>query len=614
MKQFHRLTAFVLCLLTFLSAITFIPVQTAAKVMTPVLEDLFESESGILFSWIQEDEDEDTMYHYQLYKLSGDPDLGIVTRELVMEEDTDNPYKLILNSKFPDNNWWYQFSVYTKRNGQTSDICTKYFHYSREGISISHGDVTEIKTGDDRYVIEKDWWKSYNPSYDSRITPDAIEKFLQATKSVLRKDYVVYGDSQNWLYFTKTKAKTGETEEFKIDLGFTNYFSENHSISLSVLGDEDNAVLLTPAEIIYYACKEDSMDVVWILAKLQHEQSLVGKLSRSIANQARMDCAMGYLHNRTKGEPNYGFFGQVLAGTWQFWAYANKKGKSNYEAFNTYTPTKNKKNVYSDFNEFYEDYYLEYAAIMDQILASVQPSDIVTDIQIVHEADVKIYSPGAMSVNTNGLKVIANYTNGTYQVIPHDQLVCSADLSKLGNTKVSVCYTHYGQKFYTEYAIAVSDIVTPSDTDSDKIKPQETSTYVRDEDSDILYGIRENTKLSKLLFSIINETEYIAVYDEKGERVTDSKDIVGTGWKIELQKKGEAVDSVYIAVTGDLNGDGKSGLADIKQVLSAAVGNIELTQVQTLAADRNGDKKASITDAKKLLKEYMDKQIEADKG
>ena len=94
-----------------------------------------------------------------------------------------------------------------------------------------------------------------------------------------------------------------------------------------------NVYMLTPAEVIYYSAKENSVNPVLVLAKIQHEQGLITNPSPSKGLQAALDDAVGYSHYDGAGAPasKYtGFYPQLVAMTFQF--QQNLKNQGNFLA------------------------------------------------------------------------------------------------------------------------------------------------------------------------------------------------------------------------------------------------------------------------------------------
>jgi hypothetical protein len=96
------------------------------------------------------------------------------------------------------------------------------------------------------------------------------------------------------------------------------------------------------------------------------------------------------------------------------------------------------------------------------------------------------------------------------------------------------------------------------------------------------------------LLSGINEKDYVAVY-AGGEPVA-SDAMVSTGMTVNLEHKGNVIQSVTVIVTGDVNGDGEISITDMINMKSHILEKTALTDAYAQAADLNGDGAVSITD------------------
>ena len=65
--------------------------------------------------------------------------------------------------------------------------------------------------------------------------------------------------------------------------------------------------------------------------------------------------------------------------------------------------------------------------------------------------------------------------------------------------------------------------------------------------------------------------------------------------------------SASVITYGDMDGDGKASSADALEILKAVVGNVTLTDEQTILADVDGDEKISSVDALYILKKVVGK-------
>ena len=108
-----------------------------------------------------------------------------------------------------------------------------------------------------------------------------------------------------------------------------------------------------------------------------------------------------------------------------------------------------------------------------------------------------------------------------------------------------------------------------------------------------LTKISQNTTISQLKEKM--ETNAPIKITKGEQEITDENTLVTTGMSLQIG------DETYIlVVTGDLNGDGKIGLADLANLKLSMVGKRELSIASTLAGDINGDGKTSLSDLAKL--------------
>ena len=132
----------------------------------------------------------------------------------------------------------------------------------------------------------------------------------------------------------------------------------------------ETAKELTPAEIIYYACVENDINVVWVLANIQKEQSLIGQNYSN--HQTRLNRATGYMNDTSSGRRHFvegekycGFIGQVIGCSYQFKKNAGD-GKGMEEAYYTYTPASESGNM--PYDTFMSTIYTPYSDWFDRAM------------------------------------------------------------------------------------------------------------------------------------------------------------------------------------------------------------------------------------------------------
>ncbi|MDM8567732.1 S-layer homology domain-containing protein [Candidatus Halobeggiatoa sp. HSG11] len=144
-----------------------------------------------------------------------------------------------------------------------------------------------------------------------------------------------------------------------------------------VLDEIRNGVsTMSPAEIIYYAAKENNINPVLLLAKIQQEQSII---SRS-ATQHTLNRATGYdiPNSNPAGDPKYkSFLAQLTGLTYQFSKFRGL-GLNFRQAYDKYTVDYTGQDASFDrFMTIYES----YAVLMDEIVqGNANNSPPTTDI------------------------------------------------------------------------------------------------------------------------------------------------------------------------------------------------------------------------------------------
>lgn len=180
-------------------------------------------------------------------------------------------------------------------------------------------------------------YNAYNIN-DHDITVADIQKFLEKTNSPLAyKNPAIDYDATDRHLSSRSSGWANEAAE-------------------KLLGD--NFDTLTPAEILYYAAKMNGCNVVWLLATLQKEQDLIEGDYTDSELQNRINFAAGY------GKRS-GFLQQILNCTNQLSVYRGY-GYSFEYAYEKYTPEADNPNAY--YSTFMDEYYEEYAGIMDEIM------------------------------------------------------------------------------------------------------------------------------------------------------------------------------------------------------------------------------------------------------
>ncbi len=96
------------------------------------------------------------------------------------------------------------------------------------------------------------------------------------------------------------------------------------------------------------------------------------------------------------------------------------------------------------------------------------------------------------------------------------------------------------------------------------------------------------------LVNNINEKEHIKVFKNGQEVSADS--LIGTGMEIRLMSGDNVLATIFVVVTGDINGDGKITVTDMLAIKAVILQMNALSGAAALAADVNNDDGISITD------------------
>lgn len=123
--------------------------------------------------------------------------------------------------------------------------------------------------------------------------------------------------------------------------------------------------------------------------------------------------------------------------------------------------------------------------------------------------------------------------------------------------------------------------------------------------NDVIYGLIPNVTVQTLINDmIINDKLSYKIYNSKGSLLSNS-DKLATDSYIFLSN-GSEYKYYYIAVYGDVNGDGKASIADVYKIAdyiivpSSKKSNYLSTDAEIIAANVNNDSKISITDVYKV--------------
>jgi len=275
----------------------------------------------------------------------------------------------------------------------------------------------------EEYIPEATKWNhAYNPRVDKNITIDLIERFLKEKSGIGALDEYGMHNGEMVVYALNTNYS----------LGATNYYSYDNNVSEdNPLHWEDDGKKLSPAEIVYYACMENDMNVVFVLSKLQAEQSLIyNVLNDKYSYEYRLNRAMGY---PTSNKKYLGFIGQVVGATNDLREYEKTLTEYTMEnAYNKYTPPS------VEENEPFSSFILKYNRIakwFDENVTTVTAQAKNTETIVSHISSSIEFSN---STPVEGERV---YISGTVE----------SDNLKI--KKVSVIYSETNEVVYDSGAI-----------------------------------------------------------------------------------------------------------------------------------------------------------------
>lgn len=119
-------------------------------------------------------------------------------------------------------------------------------------------------------------------------------------------------------------------------------------------------------------------------------------------------------------------------------------------------------------------------------------------------------------------------------------------------------------------------------------------------DSAYVIGLEPKTALKDFIIGFDNNPSTLHVYDSTGNEITKEQDIIGTSMTIKLIINDQVYDELLIAVRGDLTGDGIINVTDYNKLNSKLLKKIELTYIESKAADSSNDNIINVTDYNKL--------------
>jgi hypothetical protein len=117
-----------------------------------------------------------------------------------------------------------------------------------------------------------------------------------------------------------------------------------------------------------------------------------------------------------------------------------------------------------------------------------------------------------------------------------------------------------------------------------------------------LEQVRLGTSVNALLSQLENEN--LKVVSPDGEVISGGATAY-TGTRIHLYEDGQLVDSVTVAVLGDLDGNGQIDTTDYLRIKAAFLERYVLSNQECAAADVDGDGSVSTTDYMRIMEHFL---------
>lgn len=151
----------------------------------------------------------------------------------------------------------------------------------------------------------------------------------------------------------------------------------------------------------------------------------------------------------------------------------------------------------------------------------------------------------------------------------------------------------------TQLVLEVVDVKDP-DPLAEQIMLTDGVSYTRD--GALVKNVKAQTSVNALLTRFKNET--LEVLDRNGNVITGA-DIVGTGAVIRLYNDGVVVDTVQVAVTGDVDGNGSVDTTDYTRIKSLVLNLFTMNDVERCAADVDQTGKIDATDYMRIKSHFL---------
>lgn len=232
-----------------------------------------------------------------------------------------------------------------------------------------------------------------------------------------------------------------------------------------------------------------------------------------------------------------------------------------------------------------------YAFTEQQEMARVDVTvltDAIAGIVVESPPLKRCYRVGEAFDDT-GMTLCVQYRSGRREVISGGWSL-AYDFASPGEWEVSVSYAGYTVQLSVQVEKGLPVSIT-------------SSVYTIAEGR--LSKIPAGTTADELLGGL-NERDFIRIYAGSVQLPGDA--LVPSGAAVRLMHDAQAVQTLQVVVTGDVNGDGQITLTDYARIKSHLLGRQRLESPYLLAADLNGDKDLTLTDYAKMKAVLLKKE------
>ncbi len=208
------------------------------------------------------------------------------------------------------------------------------------------------------------------------------------------------------------------------------------------------------------------------------------------------------------------------------------------------------------------------------------------------------YVQGKDALDLSGGKITIYYNTGETEVVDLSEAVVTGfDNSKLGTQTLTV---EYGMSTFTfEVTVVEAPPEPPVVTEPTEIEIRDNSPLKVNAVQNCITGIQPSTTVAGLKVNLENDSTKIRVVNSRGGNI--NRTVLATGDKVQLISGGRVLDEMTIVVLGDVSGEGKINVQDVKKVLNDSINKANLSGAYALAADVNGNGKVDVPDVKKVL-------------